>query len=137
MLLASMNSLSVPLLINHGLTNCREVLVVGVSMPLIATILGATLAQPFWDYQARNAAILRTGKPSTDFCVYLGENAPVKILTYRLPDIPGGYDFDAFTTDALINCIGRKEWKNNASLRSRLQHDDIASKWRNKLGCLT
>lgn len=66
-------------------------------------------SQPFWDYQAKNAAIMRTGKPSIDFCAYLGENAPVKILTYRLPDIPGGYDFDAFTTDALIK---RMEGKN-------------------------
>jgi len=64
---------------------------------------------PFWDYQARNAYIMRQGKPAIDLCVYLGENAPVKILTYRLPDIPGGFDFDAFTTDALMtrmNAVG-------------------------------
>lgn len=60
-------------------------------------------SKPFWDYQARNAHILRTGKSSVDLCFYLGENAPVKILTYRLPDIPGGYDFDACTTDALLS----------------------------------
>ncbi len=58
-------------------------------------------SEPFWNYQARNAGILRLGKPSIDLCVYLGENAPVKILTYRLPDIPGGFDFDAFTSHAL------------------------------------
>ena len=57
---------------------------------------------PFWDYQARNAYIMRQGQPSIDLCVYLGENAPVKILSYRLPDIPGGYDFDAFSSDALL-----------------------------------
>lgn len=57
---------------------------------------------PFWDFQARNAYIMRQGKPSADLCVFLGENAPVKILTYRLPDIPGGFDFDAFTTHALL-----------------------------------
>lgn len=57
---------------------------------------------PFWDFQARNAFIMRQGKSSIDLCVYLGGNAPVKILTYRLPDIPGGFDFDAFTTDALL-----------------------------------
>lgn len=56
---------------------------------------------PFWDYQARNSYIMRQGKPAIDLCVYLGENAPVKILTYRLPDIPGGFDFDAFTAHAL------------------------------------
>jgi len=57
---------------------------------------------PFWDFQARNAHIMRQGKSSIDLCVYLGENAPVKILTYRLPEIPAGFDFDAFTSDALF-----------------------------------
>lgn len=60
-------------------------------------------SQPFWDYQARNASVLRQGKPYADFCVYLGENAPVKIMTHLLPDIPGGFDFDAFTSYALFN----------------------------------
>lgn len=59
-------------------------------------------SRPFWDYQTRNASLMRLGKPSAGICIYLGENAPVKILTNRLPNIPGGYDFDAFTTDALI-----------------------------------
>mgnify|MGYP002607960140 FL=1 len=59
-------------------------------------------SSPFWDFQARNAYIMRQGKSAIDLCVYLGENAPVKILTYRLPDIPGGFDFDAFTTHALL-----------------------------------
>lgn len=67
-------------------------------------------SKPFWDYQSRNAFIMRTGQPSSDLCIYLGENAPVKILSYRLPDIPGGFDFDAFTTDALIK---RMEGKND------------------------
>lgn len=57
---------------------------------------------PFWDYQARAAYVMRKGKPDIDLCIYLGGNAPVKILTYKLPDLPGGYDFDAFTTEALL-----------------------------------
>lgn len=61
---------------------------------------------PFWDFQARNSYIMRQGKSSIDLCVYLGENAPVKILTYRLPDIPGGFDFDAFTAHALHTRMG-------------------------------
>ena len=65
-------------------------------------------SKPFWDYQARNAHVLRTGKSTADICVYLGENAPVKILTHRLPDIPGGYDFDAFSTDALLSRMDAK-----------------------------
>ena len=63
---------------------------------------------PFWDYQARIAYVMRQGKPSIDLCVYLGGNAPVKILTYKLPDIPGGYDFDAFTSDALLTRMSAK-----------------------------
>ncbi|GGF22217.1 glycosyl hydrolase [Flavobacterium limi] len=59
-------------------------------------------SRSFWDFQARSAYLMRLGKPVADICVYLGENAPVKILTYRLPDIPGGFDFDAFSTDALL-----------------------------------
>lgn len=65
----------------------------------------------FWDYQARSAYIMRKGKSKVDLCVYLGENAPVKILTYRLPDIPGGFDFDAFTSDALFNRMSSKNGK--------------------------
>lgn len=57
----------------------------------------------FWDYQARCTYLMRQGRPVVDLCLYLGENAPVKILTYRLPEIPKGFDFDAFTTDALLS----------------------------------
>ena len=63
----------------------------------------------FWDYQSRSAYLMRQGKPKVDLCVYLGENAPVKILTYRLPNIPGGYDFDACTTDALLSRMEAEE----------------------------
>lgn len=59
-------------------------------------------SRDFWDYQARCAYLLRLGRPVVDLCVYLGDNAPVKILTYRLPEIPTGYYFDAFTQDALL-----------------------------------
>lgn len=66
---------------------------------------------PFWDFQARNAYIMRQGKSAIDLCVYLGGNAPVKIQTYKLPDIPGGYDFDAFTTDALLTRMDARAGK--------------------------
>lgn len=66
---------------------------------------------PFWDFQARNSYIMRQGKSSIDLCVYLGGNAPVKILTYRLPDIPGGFDFDACTTDALLTRMDARDGK--------------------------
>lgn len=62
-----------------------------------------TYSRDFWDYQSRCAYMLRQGMPVVDLCLYLGENAPVKILTYRLPELPEGFDFDAFTTDALLS----------------------------------
>lgn len=58
---------------------------------------------PFWEYQSRCAYMMRQGMAVIDLCVYLGENAPVKILTHRLPEIPEGFDFDAFTSDALFS----------------------------------
>lgn len=58
--------------------------------------------RPFWDYQSRCSYMMRQGRPVRDLCVYIGENAPVKIMSFCLPDIPNGTDFDAFTTDALL-----------------------------------
>ena len=60
-------------------------------------------SRPFWDYQARCSWMLRQGKPVSDLCLYLGDNIPARILSHQLPDIPQGYDFDAFTTDALLH----------------------------------
>ena len=59
-------------------------------------------SRPFWDYQARCAGLMRHGIPVVDLCVFVGDNAPVKLLTYRLPEIPEGYDFDVCTAEALI-----------------------------------
>ncbi len=59
------------------------------------------MSRPFWDYQARCSWMLRQGKPVSDICIYLGDDVPIRILSHRLPDLPQGYDFDAFTTDAL------------------------------------
>lgn len=57
----------------------------------------------FGDYQSRVSYVMRQGRPVVDLCVYLGNNAPVRILTHRLPKIPAGYDFDAFSEDALLS----------------------------------
>lgn len=59
-------------------------------------------SRSFWDYQARCAGLLRKGLPVVDLCIFLGDNAPVKLLSYRLPEIPEGYNFDVCTTDALV-----------------------------------
>ena len=66
-------------------------------------------SRPFWDYQARCSWMLRQGKPVSDLCLYLGDNIPARILSHKLPDIPQGYDFDAFTTDALLNRMTVKD----------------------------
>lgn len=59
-------------------------------------------SKDFWDYQSRITYVMRQGRPVIDLCIYLGNNAPTRILTHRLPVIPDGYDFDAFTEDALL-----------------------------------
>ena len=60
-------------------------------------------SRPFWDYQARCAFLMRQGMPVVDLCIYMGEDAPVKLTGHRLPAIPAGYDFDVCTFDALMN----------------------------------
>ncbi len=52
---------------------------------------------------------MRNGLSVADLCIYLGENAPVKLLAYRLPEIPEGYDFDVCTKDGLINTMFPKD----------------------------
>lgn len=59
-------------------------------------------SRPFWDYQARCAGVMRQGKPVADLCVYAGDDTPMKMLSYRLPAVPEGYDFDVCTTEGLL-----------------------------------
>lgn len=66
-------------------------------------------SRPFWDYQARCSWMLRQGKPVADFCLYLGDGVPKKILAHLLPSIPQGYDFDACTTDVLLHRLQVKD----------------------------
>ncbi len=66
-------------------------------------------SRPFWDYQARCAALMRNGKSVADICIFLGENAPLKLLSNRLPEIPEGYDFDVTTEDGLLNRMSVKD----------------------------
>ena len=67
------------------------------------------LSRPFWDYQARCSWMLRQGKPVSDCCLYLGDEVPMRTLAHRLPPLPQGYDFDAFTTDALLHRMTARE----------------------------
>lgn len=61
------------------------------------------MSGPFWDYQARCAFLLRLGRPVHDVAVYLGDNVPMKVLGHSMPALPAGYDYDVFTTDALVH----------------------------------
>lgn len=60
-------------------------------------------SRPFWDYQARCAALLRKGNPVVDILVYLGSDVPMKTLSYKIPYIPDGYNFDVVTDSGLLN----------------------------------
>lgn len=66
-------------------------------------------SRPFWDYQARCAGLMRNGQSVADLCIYMGENAPLKLLSYRLPEMPEGFDFDVTTEDGLLNRMSAKD----------------------------
>lgn len=66
---------------------------------------------PFWDYQARCAYMLRQGDPVVDLCVYIGQELPTKTFSYKLPEMPEGYNFDVCTLDALLNRMQVKNGK--------------------------
>ena len=53
--------------------------------------------------------MMRQGQPVSDLCIYLGDDVPMRILSHRLPDLPQCYDFDAFTTDALLHRMTAKD----------------------------
>lgn len=55
----------------------------------------------FWEYQARCAELLQTGRPIVDLLIYIGEDAPLKTMTYKLPVIPEGYQYDVCTLRSL------------------------------------
>lgn len=55
----------------------------------------------FWEYQARCSQMLQEGRPVVDILVYLGDEVPVKTMTYKLPEIPEGYQFDCATAVSL------------------------------------
>lgn len=60
--------------------------------------------KPVWEAVARSMYMLRQGKAAPDVLVYLGDDVPVKTLTYRLPDGLQGLDWDVCTTDAILRC---------------------------------
>ncbi|MDE6553640.1 MAG: hypothetical protein K2K98_11900 [Muribaculaceae bacterium] len=63
----------------------------------------------FWEYQARCAQLLQTGKPVVDILVYLGEDLPAKTMAFKLPEIPEGYSFDVCTPASLSHWMQNKD----------------------------
>ena len=76
-------------------------------------------SRPFWDYQARCAALLRQGEPVVDLLVYLGDDPPVKTLAHLLPVVPEGYNFDTTALDALEGASVERDADGEAVLRLR------------------
>jgi hypothetical protein len=69
-------------------------------------------SRDFWDYQSRMSYMMRIGKATVDYCYYLGENIPVKIISSRLkPAPPSGFDFDVCTPEALLTRFAASEGK--------------------------
>jgi len=60
-------------------------------------------SRAFWDYQARCLAMQRQGEAVVDALVLLGNDAPIKLLTNKLPNIPQGIDFDVATDHGFLN----------------------------------
>ncbi|WP_072530330.1 glycosyl hydrolase [Bacteroides ilei] len=55
----------------------------------------------FWEYQARCSELLQAGRPIVDLLIYIGEDVPLKTMTYKLPLIPEGYQYDVCTLRSL------------------------------------
>ncbi len=69
------------------------------------------LSRGFWDWQSRCSYMMRQGRPVVDLCIYLGSEISMKILSYRLPVIPEGYDWDVCTDDALLGLMSAEDGK--------------------------
>lgn len=54
---------------------------------------------------------MRQGQPVVDLCIYLGSEVSNKLLSYRLPQIPEGYDWDVCTDDALLRILTAQNGK--------------------------
>lgn len=57
--------------------------------------------KPLWQTLNRTMRILQQGKAAPDVLIYLGDDAPVKTLTHKLPGDIDGLDWDVCTGHAL------------------------------------
>ncbi len=69
-------------------------------------------AKPWTTYLARSSYLLQQGKFVADVVYYYGEDNNITSLFGRkLPDVPGGYNYDFINPDALINLLSVKDGK--------------------------
>jgi len=69
-------------------------------------------AKPWTTYLARSSYLLQQGKFVADVVYYYGEdNNITSLFGKKLPDVPGGYNYDFINPDALINLLSVKDGK--------------------------
>ncbi|HZW71664.1 MAG TPA: glycosyl hydrolase [Hanamia sp.] len=69
-------------------------------------------AKPWTTYLARSSYLLQQGKFVADVVYYYGEDNNITSLFGRkLPDVPGGYNYDFINPDALIDLLSVKDGK--------------------------
>ena len=57
----------------------------------------------FWTTLARSSALMRQGQPVIDLLYHLGNDTPLKIVTWRMrPAPPAGYDYDVCGDEILL-----------------------------------
>ena len=57
----------------------------------------------FWTMLARSSQMMQSGKPVADILYHLGNDAPLKIATFRMrPVPPKGYDYDVCSDEILL-----------------------------------
>jgi hypothetical protein len=57
----------------------------------------------FWKMLARSSQMMQSGKPVADILYHLGNDAPLKIATFRMrPVPPKGYDYDVCSDEILL-----------------------------------
>lgn len=57
----------------------------------------------FWEMLARSSQMMQSGEPVADILYHLGNDAPLKIATFRMrPAPPKGYDYDVCSDEILL-----------------------------------
>lgn len=80
---------------------------------------------PIWKQAARTMVMLRQGKAASDVLVYLGDDIPMKILTYRLPEGLEHLDWDACTGDGLRLMTAQNGKCRNAHLEQPIDYKAV------------